>query len=84
MFFGYPYRIIGKTILNLTVHYFTYPNKEPKNPLDEFNFFSASAINCRAFCSLSAISYFCIKNKTAAEELILTPAYWQNVYWSSH
>jgi len=35
----------------------TYPNNDPKNPFDEFNFFSASAINCIAFCSLSAIFY---------------------------
>lgn len=35
----------------------THPNNEPKNPFDEFNFFSASAINCNAFCSLSAIIF---------------------------
>lgn len=32
-----------------------YPNSEPKNPLEEFSFFSASSINSRPFASLSAI-----------------------------
>ena len=35
----------------------TYPPKrDPKKLFPEFNFFSASAISCAAFCSLSAIS----------------------------
>lgn len=42
---------VGESPINL----FTHPNSEPKNPLDGVNFFSASAINCNAFCSLSAI-----------------------------
>lgn len=33
----------------------THPKSDPKNPFEEFSFFSASAISCRAFCSLSAI-----------------------------
>lgn len=33
----------------------THPKREPKKPLEEVSFFSASAINCIAFCSLSAI-----------------------------
>lgn len=32
-----------------------YPNSDPKKPFDELSFFSASAINCNAFCSLSAM-----------------------------
>lgn len=32
-----------------------YPKRDPRNPFDELSFFSASAINCIAFCSLSAM-----------------------------
>lgn len=39
----------------VSINLFTHPNSEPKNPLDGVSFFSASAINCNAFCSLSAI-----------------------------
>lgn len=33
----------------------SYPNSWPKNPLDDVNFFSASAMSCTALASLSAI-----------------------------
>lgn len=42
----------------------THPNNEPKNPFEVVNFFSASAISCKAFCSLSAIFDELTKNFT--------------------
>lgn len=40
----------------------THPNNELRNPFEFVNFFSASAINWSAFCSLSAIFmfYYCL------------------------
>lgn len=35
--------------------YVAHPNREPRKVFVEPNFFSASAISCNAFCSLSAI-----------------------------
>jgi hypothetical protein len=32
-------------------HFETHPNKPPKNPCDDFNFLSASAISSAAFAS---------------------------------
>lgn len=49
------YRVRLSVYYTLESILFTHPNSEPKNPLDVVNFFSASAINCNAFCSLSAI-----------------------------
>lgn len=37
------------------IAWLTHPNKDPKKPLDDVSFFSASAISMLAFCSLSPI-----------------------------
>lgn len=49
-----------------------YPNSEPKNPLEEFSFFSASSINSRPFASLSAIVMWLKMSQTVNIAYIFT------------